>query len=148
MNQHLWAAPKGGHSRVSEFNKEREMSLRKRKYFHFCIAGFISSGVPKEDSCHFPREADSPALPPGWFPRSLLAASCFLLRTPTGIWGNWVGRTDAKCRARTYGAHHHPADAVSSALSCFYSFSCTRCAGQMCLLSYFDGGFVRMSLDW
>lgn len=49
----------------------------KENTFSFALQeSFISSGVPKEDSWHFPKVADPPGLPPGWFPRSLPAASC------------------------------------------------------------------------
>lgn len=131
---------------MSEFNNDREISLRKRKYFHFCIAGFISSGVPKEDSRHFPRVADPPELPPGWFPRSLLAASCSEPLLASG---------EIELAEQMLNVGQEPTGRITILLmlfpqlrAVFMHFHVPGVQDNMCLLSYFDGGFVRMSLDW
>lgn len=113
---------------MSEFNQNREMSLKKRKYFPFCIEGFISSGFPKEDSRHFPRVAVPPELPPGWFPRSLLAASCSEPLLASG---------EIELAEQMLNVGQEPTGHITILLmlfpqlrAVFYAFSCTRCAGQ------------------
>lgn len=58
-----------GHSFVSELHTDREMGGEKKKVL-------LALHYSKEDSPSFPRVAGLPGLPPGWFPRSLPAASC------------------------------------------------------------------------
>ena len=57
-----------GHSFVSELHTDREMSGEKKKVL-------LALHYSNEDSPRFPGVAGLPGLPPGWFPRSLPAAS-------------------------------------------------------------------------